>query len=237
MPRPMWFRLYDEVADDPKVQRLPDRIFKAWINFMCVANKNTVERGTLPELRDVAYTLHMTVSRTEALLTELVTAGLFEWDGGKCRAHNWNERQFQSDVSTPRVKRFRNARRNVSETPDETDQSRAEQSRDPVVPCGTPQQLFEIYNLHRGFLPEATKLTTERARRCKARLTSNNGAFIERFTQAVQRAAASPFCRGESENGWKLTFDFLIANDTNFIKVLEGKYDQDKPKAKGVGGW
>lgn len=113
-----WLRLYDEVVDDPKVQQLPLLLFRAWINCLCIAKKNG---GSLPEMRDVAYRLHVTETRAEALVKELVTAELFELDGsGSFTPHNWHGRQFQSDVSTDRVKRFRNAQRNVSETKNET---------------------------------------------------------------------------------------------------------------------
>lgn len=121
-----WFRLYDEVVDDPKVQRLQPVLFKAWINFMCIASKNTAKRGTLPPIGDVAYRLHVTQGKAEDLLKGLVDAGLFEWKNGEAYSHNWEGRQYESDCSTTRVKRFRNVssngKRNVTETADETDQ-------------------------------------------------------------------------------------------------------------------
>ena len=45
--------------------------------------------------------------------------------------HNWAKRQYKSDTSTERVKRFRNAQRNNVETPPESDteQSRTEQNQ------------------------------------------------------------------------------------------------------------
>lgn len=148
-----WFRFYDEVVDDPKVQKLPDRLFKSWVNFMCIANKNTSNRGALPPIDDVAYRLHCTTSKAESVLAELVKAGLFEWRDGVAYCHNWNNRQFQSDSSTARVHKFRQAHRNVSETlhetfrnaESETDQSRTEQSRteEPPLPPSGPATVSE----------------------------------------------------------------------------------------------
>lgn len=92
-----WFRFYDEVVDDPKVQRLAAPLFKAWVNFMCIANKNP-DRGVLPELEDIAFRLHVTKLRAEIMLNQLILAGLFEWKDGICRPHNWTARQFQSDI-------------------------------------------------------------------------------------------------------------------------------------------
>jgi hypothetical protein len=53
-----------------------------------------------------------------------------------------------------------------------------------------------------------------------------------------QRIQDSPFCRGETggRNGqapWTADLDWIIANDTNAAKVLEGKYDKRAPPQGG----
>lgn len=113
-----WLRLYDEVADDPKVQQLPPILFRAWVNCLCITKRYG---GVLPEMKDVAFILHVTESRAHSIVNDLIKARLFEDSDGKIRPHNWCNRQFQSDVSTDRVKRFRNAHRNENETPPDTD--------------------------------------------------------------------------------------------------------------------
>lgn len=135
-----WFRFYNEVVDDPKVQRLAPPLFKSWVNFMCIASKHG---GVLPEIQDIAYRLRVTPMRAGAMLDQLVYAGLFEWTDGVAHPHNWNGRQFQSDVSTDRVKRFRNGQRNVSGTASETpapdtEQSRTETEQKPPKPPRVP---------------------------------------------------------------------------------------------------
>ena len=41
--------------------------------------------------------------------------------------------------------------------------------------------------------------------------------------------AKSKFCCGlVVGKHWKATIDFFIANDTNYVKALEGKYDNEK---------
>ena len=47
-----WFRFYAEVLHDPKVQRLSDSLFRAWIGVLCVACKYG---GTLPGREDLAF--------------------------------------------------------------------------------------------------------------------------------------------------------------------------------------
>lgn len=129
-----WFRFYDEVVNDPKVQLLAAPLFKAWINFLCIANKHS-DRGALPELEQIAYRLRVTKPRAEMMLNQLVLAGLFEWKDGVCRAHNWRGRQFQSDATTERVKQWRQQQRNVSVTVDATPQI---QNRDRTETEQTP---------------------------------------------------------------------------------------------------
>jgi hypothetical protein len=53
-------------------------------------------------------------------LTKLHAGGLLDKTETGFQPHNWNGRQYKSDVSTDRVKRFRNGQRNVSETASET---------------------------------------------------------------------------------------------------------------------
>lgn len=112
-----WFRLYDELLDDPKMQRLPPATFKAVINLWCLASKNG---GVLPCFEDIAFSLRMEHSAAVALLDELVAAGLMDHDDAGLRPHNWDRRQYKSDVTDPtaaeRMRRHRNAHRNVTVT-------------------------------------------------------------------------------------------------------------------------
>src|SRR5690349_9892907 len=113
----LWLRLWVGITDDPKVQRLPLILFRAWINCLCIAKANG---GPLPEMEDIAYKLKVTKGRAEAMISDLRNARLIDLKDGQLWMHDWDEWQFQSDSSTERVKRWRNAKRNVAETPNET---------------------------------------------------------------------------------------------------------------------
>jgi hypothetical protein len=122
-----WFRFYDDVINDPKIIELPDDLYRAWTQLLCIASKND---GTLPVVSHIAIMLRTTVSCTEKIISELVERGLIdECRSGVLSPHNWRKRQYKSDISTDRVKQFRKRERNVSETPPDTEQiqSRAEQ--------------------------------------------------------------------------------------------------------------
>jgi hypothetical protein len=129
-----WFRLYESVVHDPKLQRLPGDVFKGLVNIWCLTSS---AGGTLPDPKDIAFHLHMKPSKVQSLITRLRSAGLLDETKNGLVPHNWNGRQFKTDVSTERVRRFRERRETVSgnavkpfhETPPDTEQNRAEQKQ------------------------------------------------------------------------------------------------------------
>jgi hypothetical protein len=112
-----WFRIYDEMLDDPKMQRLPPATFKAVINLWCLTSKNG---GKLPCFEDIAFGLRLSHEEAVKLLDDLVSMGLFDHDNNGLRPHNWDKRQYKSDVTDPtaaqRMQRHRNAHRNAAVT-------------------------------------------------------------------------------------------------------------------------
>lgn len=119
-----WFRFYSEALDDPKVQRLTGDLFKVWVNLLCLANEQE-ERGTLPLADDIAFRLRLDDQKARDALNGLRRAGLLEYntDTDKYRVHAWDKRQFASDDSTERVRRFREKQR---ETANETERNASE---------------------------------------------------------------------------------------------------------------
>lgn len=140
-----WFRFYDESVNDPKLLRLPDDLYRAWTILLCFASKN---EGVLPPAADIALALRVKPSKVAEWITKLVVGELIDDVSGRFEPHNWNGRQYKSDVSTERVKRHRNGKRNVSSTVTETapeqkqitEQSRAEPRDDLKIRTGNFQQ-------------------------------------------------------------------------------------------------
>lgn len=105
-----WFRFYDDAVNDPKIIELPDDLYRAWVNVLCVAAKND---GVLPAMKHVAVVLRVKPGKAAALITRLVAAGLVDNHNGVFAPHNWQGRQFKSDDSGPRVKKHRDKLRNA----------------------------------------------------------------------------------------------------------------------------
>lgn len=104
-----WFRFYDDVLDDPKVQRLSPHLFKTWMNLLCLASKHN---GKLPSNDDIAFCLRMSVQDAAQHVDDLILASLIDIDSnGSKSPHNWSGRQYASDSSAERMKKHRAKKR------------------------------------------------------------------------------------------------------------------------------
>ena len=63
----------------------------------------------------------------------------------------------------------------------------------------------------------------------KAKLRKRQKEATFHLDTILTMAGKSKFLTGKGSN-WKMTFDWLIANETNYIKILEGNYDQNNVK-------
>jgi hypothetical protein len=96
-----WLRLYTDVLDDPKVQRLPGDLFKIWVNLLCLTGRH---EGSLPSVPDIAFALRMEEGPLIEALNALISKGLIEGDD-TLRPHNWDSRQFKSDLDPTAAER------------------------------------------------------------------------------------------------------------------------------------
>lgn len=143
-----WFRYHAKTLDSPKVIRLSDFEFRVWTKLLCLAAEDD---GFLPkDLPDIALRLRIPEKKAKLVVDSLVEQRFIDQIDGRLLMHDWNEWQFQSDLSTQRVRDFRKravaVSRNVSgneierstkrhetvtETPSE--QNRAEQRQSVTV--------------------------------------------------------------------------------------------------------
>lgn len=132
-----WFRIHNTIVDNPKIQRLPDNLVRPWLNLVAIANGNG---GVLPPLADVAFRMRLAESKCETLIETFLERRLFDKTPDGYAPHDWNDWQYQSDVSTDRVQKFRerhkqrpgNGARNVSVTASETDQRQRQIQKEEV---------------------------------------------------------------------------------------------------------
>ncbi len=181
-----WFRFYDDTLNDPKSLKLSDKTFRIWVGMLCAASKND---GILQPFDDLLILLRIRADKLQPAIEELITAELIDHDDSGLHPHNWNTRQYKSDVSTERVKRFRNGERNVSETPPETDtESKTEtEQKDTSLrsvddwPDDFREAFWKLYPLKKG--KQAAVRELERVRK--------RGILWQKLIDAVRAYAAT----------------------------------------------
>jgi len=67
-------------------------------------------------------------------------------------------------------------------------------------------------------------LSKERLRHLKQRYA--NSGFRKNIITAIRTIPKYKFLLGENERKWVVSFDWLIKNDTNFVKIIEGRYKE-----------
>ena len=71
-------------------------------------------------------------------------------------------------------------------------------------------------------LPQVKK-TTSKSRSQKLAVRIQEGLTVEVLEQIGIEIAQSDLLRG-LKNNWKITFDWILNNDSNWVKVIEGNY-------------
>ncbi len=103
------------------------------------------------------------------------------------------------------------------------------ESQDSVSARVPFQEFSKAWTDHCGVLsPRTLKLTDERRRKIKARWAEVPD--LAYWADCARRMAASSFC---CEGAWA-SFDWLVKNDTNHVKVAEGKYDNRDSAGGGL---
>jgi len=238
--RMQWFRFYSEALHDPKIVSLSDRQYRAWVNILSVAS---LHEGVLPCARDIACHLRMTEVDVRTLVDELVFHGLIDIQSDKTLIpHGWKNRQYQSDCSTDRVRKFRQEKKETQETdakrfssvsvtaPETETEADTETDNTPKAPKGAPVPVQEAYDLWNATalvcgLTQG-KLTPARRKGIAARLRENDG--LTGWKQMLAGIERSSFLTGgqPGRNGgqsFRADLDFVL-KPAKFQKIIEGGY-------------
>ncbi|MBF0556841.1 MAG: hypothetical protein HQK96_20190 [Nitrospirae bacterium] len=91
----------------------------------------------------------------------------------------------------------------------------------------TPTDLLLLWNEYaaKGSLCLANKMTAPRMRNCRVRLRERR---LDEWEEVFKKIIANPFLTGNNKDGWRASFDWIIKNDNNSQKVLDGFYDWKK---------
>jgi DNA-binding transcriptional regulator YhcF (GntR family) len=76
-------------------------------------------------------------------------------------------------------------------------------------------------------LPKVEKITAERKNKIKTRFTEMGGRdpAMDTLKQIFVKVKKSDFLKGGNPRGWEATFDWIFENGKNWVKIIEGNYD------------
>jgi len=204
--------------------------------------------------RRVAVSLGEPISLIQAVFSGLAEVGMIEgdqvvrWkdrqyesDSSTSRVRAFRERKRVSETfpgshsavsETPRNSEETFQQRCVTapETETETDTEITSPYGEEVVAL-SPAPRFDLNEASdawnaladRKGLARIQRMSEPRRRALKARLAECGG--LEGWHAALEKVEASPFLVGQNDRGWRADFDFVV-KEANFIKIMEGKYDQ-----------
>lgn len=93
------------------------------------------------------------------------------------------------------------------------------------------QEIAEMWNSICLNFPKVGKMTDKRKKKIPIRIKEMGGwdkakAVLSDIFKKVQQ---SKFLNGDNNRGWKCFFDWIFENESNWVKVYEGNYDNGHP--------
>jgi len=85
-----------------------------------------------------------------------------------------------------------------------------------------PELFLDAWNTNCRHLPKVKDLSASRRKKLASR--ASEGLTLDQFIVGVKSCASNEFLSGGGPSGWQATFDWIIANDSNLLRVIEGSY-------------
>ena len=103
-----WFRVYTEIIDDPKIAQMDGESFKIFMFLLAVACEQEKEGVIEMSIEDIAWRIRRNVSETLQVVSSLVSSCILtKINDKKYSFLNWEKRQYKSDNSSERVRKYR----------------------------------------------------------------------------------------------------------------------------------
>lgn len=109
---------------------------------------------------------------------------------------------------------------NKNDNNSKNDKENSIKDTDNVIPY---DDILQAYNEICCSLPKIKSLSNGRKDKLKTRWKELKA--LDKFEEIFERVESSDFMKGNNNRKWKCSFDWLMNNDNNYLKVLEGKYD------------
>lgn len=261
-----WIKIVVNIFDDDKIkliEALPDgdSIIVCWFKLLCLAGQKN-NFGILMLNDRIAYTDEMlaTVFRRPLQTVRLALEtfeqfGMVEIVNGAITIPNWEKHQNLDKLQELREynrlaqQKSRAKRKELLAVNDMSMTSQSCQDTDidierdidkeiltetNVSVCRTKdvRRVMEAWNSLGLQQLREIKGDTKRGGMLRARV---NEYGVDAVLEAIENVRKSSFLKGQNGKGWTITFEWFVAPN-NFIKVLEGNYDDTKAPAPQAAG-
>lgn len=209
--RPIWIKLYRDILDDLEWHELDPSSAKMLVMFWLVASE---DEGRLPSVKELAFRLRSTEKQIESTVSRL--SHYLEQDDINSISDG-----YQNDALEKRREEKEKEKKEALLSPD----------GDPAQNGFSPNDMVKIWNdkikVHEKTfdneldLPMVLKLTPDRKKQCLTRIKSlslNEG----KWSDVMEGILRSKFLVGVNDRGWVATFDWIVRNDKNIMRVVEG---------------
>lgn len=89
----------------------------------------------------------------------------------------------------------------------------------------------QIWNTSCPSFSRLVGLSDSRKNKLKVRLKEMGG--LEMFETICKKMEESNFLKGDNQKGWRATFDWVITNSNNWVKIYEGQFDNRQQRNYG----
>ena len=210
-----WFSHDSDAHDDIKLRRVlrkygPEGYGLFWLLIEILAKEGNggIDVKRYP-LSDLAADFYTDTAKLQRCLNLMVEEGLFCGDKLKAGLLYSPSLERRADTYTKRTKR----KETLDKEPEDLKEAREKLA---LAWNGKGMTDFQTWNSHR-------------INQFKTRMQSDH--FQKNHLMSVAKITVSSFCRGKvSGDGrkWKADIDWFLTNDSNYIKALEGKYDNQE---------
>ena len=188
--------------------------------------------ASLPEL---AEALKLPYNTVRAALTVLRRAGDIILKGlYHCTLITLTDPDDQPDtLPAPQTPEIQNSTSKI-QNPPAPQEPKIQHSTFQIQNSPNVRRLVDLWNESCPALPPVKVCTGARRKKIAERLRQfeDPDKALATFADVFARCRSSAFLNGRNARHWKVTFDWLMADDTNWVKVWEGRYDDPAPEIK-----
>lgn len=245
-----WFRVYNEITTDPKFRILGRS--NSWILTQLLAYINEYFRDSgkisIEELQTFCSIVGTTFPKCMKIIEKCIELEMVNKQGNFYHLTNWHRRQFESDSSAGRTRKWRERKSNCdatvtatvtapeTETDSETDPEKKSRDSEESLslrkytheskPSSTPRCPYEGIRKLFNFtcsppLDTVHELTSTEKNRIQVRWKAD--PRIEVFEKQFAEVNDGPWLLGENPNGWQATLLWIMRRE-NWDKIKSGEY-------------